>query len=206
MYVCCIAVLLLLPCCIANDCRPIRWWRRRRLRQQSDMEWRLKMWSSVDWLTGQCGLAAWDCDWGMILGASCASHQVAYSPPKAILDENFLISIWFSRVRRRTISQRSSWPTWRSHHRQRTHYIPESAESVPLFLASVSSSTSTTSTSSSWASLGSTPAGSLVGVVAGDGPVALHFLVEERGISWQGIPCEEKTRKSRYFWVKIRPF
>ena len=64
----------------------------------------------VDWLTGQRGLAAWDCDWGMILGASCASHQVAYSPPKAILDENFLISIWFSRVRRRTISQqRASW-------------------------------------------------------------------------------------------------
>ena len=102
----------------------------------------------------------------MILGASCASHQVAYSPPKAILDENFLISIWFSHVRRRTISQQAGQP-----------------DSVPLFLASVSSSTSTTSTSSSWASLGSTPAGSLVGVVAGDGPVALHFLVEERGIS-----------------------
>ena len=27
----------------------------------------------VDWLTGQRGLAAWDCDWGMIFGgASCA--------------------------------------------------------------------------------------------------------------------------------------
>ena len=129
MYICCIAVLLL-PCCITDNCRPMR-----RRRQQSDMEWRLKMWSSVDWLTGQCGLAAWDCDWGMILGASCASHQVAYSPPKAILDENFLISIWFSRVRRRTISQQAGQP-----------------DSVPLFLASVSSSTSTTSTSSSWAS------------------------------------------------------